>query len=64
MTDLFVRVETWNAETNEREFVRVINHRNRDSRHWLAKHCAWALNNGYGVVTRPFATYDAAVTHE
>lgn len=63
-TKLFVRVETWNAETNEREFVRVINHKNRDSRHWLGKHSQWALNNGRGIVTRPFATYEDAMNHE
>ncbi len=57
---LFVRVETWNAETNEMEKVKVINHNNPDSRIWLKTHFHWAFRNGRGIVARPFATYDEA----
>ena len=61
---LFVRVETWNATTNECESVRVINFHNRDARHWLGGHSFWALNNGRGIVTRPFESYAAARDYE
>ncbi len=46
-----VKVTTVSLATGEQEFERVINYLKPESRAWLAKHCFWAFNNGYGVAS-------------
>jgi hypothetical protein len=47
----FVDVVTRKLDDPSQETVKVINYSSAASRKWLEKHCFWAFNNGYAVMT-------------
>lgn len=50
-----IRVTTVVVATGVKHDSRVIDYERKASRDWLAKHCFWAFNNGFGVATNNVA---------
>lgn len=48
---MFLKVETF--DKHELLSVREIDYYSYEARKWLAKHCWWAMHQGYSVTTYP-----------
>lgn len=53
MNELWIKVETRAAGSDQVESSKELNQYDRDDRVWLARHCWWAMHNGRSVTTYP-----------